>query len=202
MENKRLKIFRSHWLECLTYMPIKVFIGLWSVVLSVYIYTLVLSRPVPLLYLIIGSLTGLVVWVFFEYVMHRFLFHLRLRSRLGQSFLFIMHGNHHVSPRDRYRNLMPAVVSVPLAIGLYYLYCTIMGPLFGRPFFLGFLCGYVLYDGWHYATHQYCFSNRILKSVQRHHLQHHYYDPDSNYGVTCPWIDRIFGTICKITRKR
>lgn len=120
-------------------MPIKVFIGLWSVVLSVYIYTLVLSRPVPLLYLIIGSLTGLVVWVFFEYVMHRFLFHLRLRSRLGQSFLFIMHGNHHVSPRDRYRNLMPAVVSVPLAAGLYYLYCTIMGPLFGRPFFFGFL---------------------------------------------------------------
>ncbi|MDN6714236.1 MAG: sterol desaturase family protein [Acetobacter sp.] len=202
MEKKPLKIFRSRWLECFTYMPVTAFVSLWGVVLSVFAYTLVVSDPVPPGRLVGMSALGLLVWFFFEYVMHRFLFHLRLQSRLGKSFLFVMHGNHHECPRDRYRNLMPAIVSVPLAGMLYGLFQAILGPSFGRSFFFGFLCGYVLYDGWHYATHQYRFSNRLLKYIQKHHLQHHYYAPDKNYAVTSPWVDKIFGSACKPTRKR
>lgn len=183
-------------------MPVMLFVGLWSVVLVAFAYTLVVSNPVPLWCLIEMSALGLLVWFFFEYVMHRFLFHWKSRFRLVQSFLFVMHGNHHKCPRDRYRNLMPAIVSVPLAVMLYYVCLIILGNVVGRSFFFGFLCGYVLYDGWHYATHQYRFSNRFLKYVQKHHLQHHYYAPDNNYAVTSPWIDKIFGSLCKPTRKR
>lgn len=183
-------------------MPASMFGVLWSIVVLGYIYFALLGSGISFSCMVAALLSGIAVWGLFEYVMHRFLFHMHLTSRLGRTVLFVLHGNHHMFPRDRYRNLMPAIVSLPLAAAFYFVFISTMGQSFGRPFFLGFLCGYIAYDGWHYATHQHRFSNRILKSIQRHHLKHHYADSESNYGVTTPVFDALFHTVCRKTMER
>jgi len=40
-------------------------------------------------------------WTFFEYVMHRYVFHFITESPLVQKFHYMVHGVHHEYPRDR-----------------------------------------------------------------------------------------------------
>lgn len=52
-------------------------------------------------------LGGMVFWTFFEYMAHRFLFHLHSERRFWQRIGYIMHGNHHEFPKDKTRLFMP-----------------------------------------------------------------------------------------------
>ena len=182
-------------MERLTYMPFSVFVGMWFFVFCGLGYNLFV-HPVPFSWLWELIPAGLLTWFFFEYVMHRFLFHMKFHSAWGQRFVFIIHGNHHDFPQDRYRNLMPGIVSLPLAAGFEFLFCQLMGYNAGRLFFVGFVIGYVLYDGLHFAMHQRRFSNRLLRHIQIHHLRHHYHASNANYAVTAIMLDRLFASQC------
>ena len=52
-------------------------------------------------------LGGIFFWTFFEYMMHRFVFHLVTENPRTKRIAYIMHGNHHEFPRDRQRLFMP-----------------------------------------------------------------------------------------------
>lgn len=44
---------------------------------------------------------------FFEYLMHRFVFHFLAESERARKFIYVLHGNHHEYPRDKERLFMP-----------------------------------------------------------------------------------------------
>ncbi len=138
-------------------------------------------------------LLGVVVWSLFEYVMHRFLFHLTMQSKIGEYAIFVMHGNHHVEPNDPERNMMPPIVSLPWSAAIWGAFLLMFGPV-GSLVFLGFAIGYVVYDGIHYACHQFPMRGPVLRQLKRHHIRHHYAKKEGNYAITAIFWDRVFGS--------
>ncbi|MDR6116746.1 MULTISPECIES: sterol desaturase family protein [unclassified Sphingomonas] len=176
-------------MERLTIISPRTFFVTWAILLS-----LIMWAGWGTVGLFGGSglvLGGLLTWTLFEYAMHRFVFHLRSNSRIGQSLGFLMHGNHHVDPNDPYRNMMPLVVSIPWVAGLTGMAVWLLGTK-ALIFMAGFTAGYVIYDTVHYACHQLPLRGGLMGALRRHHLRHHYAGKDGNYAITAIFWDRLF----------
>lgn len=137
---------------------------------------------------------GIVVWTFTEYTLHRFIFHYNAKSNFGKKLHFIFHGVHHDYPKDSKRLVMPPSVSFPLALMFYFLFHYILGASLIKPFFAGFLTGYLFYDTTHYAIHHFNMKNKFWLAIKNHHMRHHYQDADKGFGVSQPTWDYIFRT--------
>ena len=146
---------------------------------------------------------GLAFWSLAEYVLHRFLFHLELPGELGKRIHFISHGVHHDYPNDAKRLVMPPALSIPLAAAFYGLFLLVFGGDKGLmfPFFAGFLNGYLVYDMLHYAIHHATFTNPIFQTIKRHHMVHHFHEPDRGFGVSSKLWDEIFRSTFRIDKK-
>ncbi|WP_244501637.1 sterol desaturase family protein [Sphingomonas gellani] len=138
-------------------------------------------------------LLGLLTWSIFEYAMHRFIFHWELRSELGRWWTFVIHGNHHHDPNDSHRSLMPPIVSVTWG-GAIWAALVLLARQPGSVVFLGFIIGYVTYDGIHYACHQLPVRGPLMRKLRRHHLRHHFGRQEGNYAITAIFWDRVFGS--------
>lgn len=137
---------------------------------------------------------GVFAWTLFEYLMHRYLFHLVSDNPRVQKFLYQAHGVHHEYPRDRHHLFMPPLVSVVIALTLYYVFGLLMGS--GVYAFLpGFIVGYLLYGTVHYCIHAFNPPFRFMKPLWRYHHIHHYADHDKGFGVSSPFWDHVFGTV-------
>ena len=97
-------------------------------------------------------ISGMLFWTFFEYLMHRWVFHMVAESEKAQKVIYVMHGNHHHFPRDKERLFMPPVPSLILSSVIFSLMFLIMGPN-AFVFFPGFILGYLMYGTMHYAIH-------------------------------------------------
>jgi sterol desaturase/sphingolipid hydroxylase (fatty acid hydroxylase superfamily) len=144
---------------------------------------------------------GVVAWSLSEYLLHRFVFHLEPDSRWGRRLHFVIHGVHHDFPHDPMRLVMPPSVSIPLAIGFWFLFRAVLGPEWALPAFAGFLLGYLVYDMSHYHMHHHRSKNRLSLAVRRYHYRHHFQQSDRGYGVTTPLWDRIFRTSPVVRRR-
>ncbi len=142
---------------------------------------------------------GIVAWTFAEYVIHRFFFHLQPNGNvLVRTMLFIAHGYHHEFPQDRRRLVAPPVLAWPIAIvvGLfYYLVANPVWPLL----FAGTITGYLAYDWTHYYTHHAKPTTRVGKWMRRFHFEHHFKDETTQFGLSQPFWDLVFGTFRKPT---
>ena len=144
---------------------------------------------------------GVVAWSLGEYLLHRFVFHLEPDSRWGRQLHFIIHGVHHDFPHDPMRLVMPPSVSIPLAIGFWFLFRGVLGPEWALPAFAGFLLGYLVYDMAHYHMHHHRSKNRLSLALRRYHYRHHFQQSDRGYGVTTPVWDRVFRTTPVVRRR-
>lgn len=138
--------------------------------------------------------SGWLVWSLTEYWLHRTLFHWRPPARWGERFHFLLHGVHHDWPRDKYRLVMPLVVSASLGVAFLLLFELFLGSAVW-PFMAGFGAGYVTYDLTHYAIHHRPAKGRVLKALRKHHLMHH--SPrhgERKFGVSTTLWDHVFGT--------
>jgi sterol desaturase/sphingolipid hydroxylase (fatty acid hydroxylase superfamily) len=187
----RIRLFRNDLLERLTLISPPAFALTWAAMLALVLYASWGAATVAASVLLV--LSGLLVWTLFEYAMHRFLFHLKLDSALGRHFIFLTHGNHHVAPGDRYRSIMPPMVSVIVFSLIWLVFATLFGAA-GSVIALGFGIGYVVYDTVHYACHQLPMRSRVLRTLRRHHIRHHYAKREGNYAITAIFWDRLFGT--------
>jgi sterol desaturase/sphingolipid hydroxylase (fatty acid hydroxylase superfamily) len=61
----------------------------------------------------------------------------------------------------------------------------------------GFMIGYLVYDLIHYATHHYPIRGGFMKSLKRHHMKHHFKEPNLRFGVSSTVWDHAFGTLPK-----
>jgi sterol desaturase/sphingolipid hydroxylase (fatty acid hydroxylase superfamily) len=139
-----------------------------------------------------GTAYAVLAWTLFEYAVHRFAFHAPLKGTLGERITFIIHGCHHVEPRDSTRNVTPVVGAIPTGLLLYgtnYL----MFPL-AQGFWISgiFILSYVFYDVMHWRLHQGLGVTRAERFLRRHHMLHHFSGNTVNYGVSSPLWDILF----------
>ena len=157
------------------------------------------TRDVRLATVLGLTVGGILVWTLTEYVLHRYVFHWTKDTPWGRRVHFLVHGVHHDFPNDGDRLVMPLLMSVPLAVLFYVLFCYAFGgaPM-GEPFFAGFAIGYLCYDGIHYAVHHFKQTSRLGKFIKRHHMLHHHADHDGGFGVSSPLWDYVFRTMPQV----
>ncbi|TNE33058.1 fatty acid hydroxylase [bacterium] len=175
---------KTHWSA-----PIFVFVPIIS-----YFAYLGFSQEMSVIYSLLMFLTGVFVWTFAEYALHRFVFHYEPKSNWGKQLHWMMHGVHHDYPQDAKRLVLPPGLSLLFSTILYlFFYLFIPIPTLYN-FFAGFLLGYLVYDISHYALHHFSFKSNLFKKIKLHHMKHHYVDPNVGYGVSTPLWDYIFRT--------
>ncbi|MGI4957845.1 MAG: sterol desaturase family protein [Janthinobacterium lividum] len=187
----RIRLFQNQFMELTTLTPFPVFFLIWFGILS-WIATVALSH-MGWARLVVALSFGVLLWTLAEYTMHRFLFHMKIKSAYGRRLLFLLHENHHADPADPLRGIMPLTVSIPLGAIFWGLAIVAFGPL-GHAVFLGFGIGYLMYDTTHWACHQLPMQGGIAKRLKQHHLRHHYAEQDANYATTGIFWDRVFRT--------
>ncbi len=142
------------------------------------------------------AFSGVFVWTFLEYMLHRFAFHFAVNpsSELQRDVAFLIHGVHHDYPHDQDRLVMPPVGSLLIAAVLGPIAYVALGPVVFPAAFAGLIGGYIWYDLSHYGTHHWRPQTAFGRMQRRHHLQHHFVSDKINYGVSSPLWDRVFGT--------
>ncbi|MBS1946853.1 MAG: sterol desaturase family protein [Bacteroidetes bacterium] len=195
------KLFQNSYLEMLTKTHPLV---IWGVYMPVIIYCLYYSASalqfgIPRI--VLTFLAGGLFWTFFEYIMHRFIFHLVAESEKARRIVYVMHGNHHEYPRDRERLFMPPVPSIIFASIVFMLMYGIMRHN-AFMFFPGFVLGYLLYGSMHYAIHAWNPPFKWLKPLWRNHHLHHYKNENQGFGVSTTIWDRVFGTMFDLKKEK
>ena len=188
------QLFRNEYLEMLTKTHPLVIWALYTPVFAGLPFFAANRFGFDLLRIAIGFITGMLFWTFFEYIMHRFVFHWVAESGRAQKIVYVMHGNHHHFPRDKERLFMPPVPSLILASIIFLIMYAIMGN-FVFVFFPGFILGYLMYGTMHYAIHAWNPPFKWMKPLWRNHHLHHYKDEHAGFGVSTTIWDRVFGTM-------
>jgi sterol desaturase/sphingolipid hydroxylase (fatty acid hydroxylase superfamily) len=141
-------------------------------------------------------LLGVIAFTWVEYVVHRFVFHMKTYTVLRTKIQYIVHGVHHEYPKDKDRLAMPPLLSVTITTILLLLFRLVMGD-FTFAFLPGFLVGYAAYLGVHYMVHAFAPPKNIFKFLWINHGTHHYKNGEMIYGVSSPLWDYIYGTMKK-----
>ena len=193
-KDETARMFKSDFLEAFSRVH-------WSVPLFIYIpvigylfYLSIVDYKIAALDILGLIVAGLFVWTITEYLLHRFVFHFHTTSDFGKRITFMFHGVHHAYPNDTKRLVMPPSVSIPLAVGFFFLFKAILGGISVAPFYIGFIAGYLFYDISHYAIHHFNMHSRFWLAIKNHHMRHHYQNPELGFGVSTPLWDVILKT--------
>jgi sterol desaturase/sphingolipid hydroxylase (fatty acid hydroxylase superfamily) len=136
---------------------------------------------------------GLILFSFFEYFIHRWLFHGSVRIMAEG------HNAHHLNPMgyDSLPFFLPAMVLMILT-GIFVL----LMPMSKAFLLTGTITfGYVTYGLSHFSIHHTSFHQSWAKHWSAHHLIHHRHT-DSNFGVTTSIWDVLLGTRYVYDRKK
>jgi sterol desaturase/sphingolipid hydroxylase (fatty acid hydroxylase superfamily) len=190
------QLFDNPILEALSRTHIMVPISMWltlSVFLGWYAFTYTEMGTATIAALFA---TGLFVFSLFEYILHRYIFHLAPTTPRRAKIQYTVHGVHHEYPKDKTRLAMPPALAVFVAAFFFGMFFLAMGES-AYAFFPGFLVGYSGYLATHFIVHAYAPPKNFFKVLWINHSVHHYKNPDSNYGVSSPFWDYIFGSFQK-----
>lgn len=138
--------------------------------------------------------SGALFWTFFEYMAHRYIFHMGTHTALRKRIQYLFHGVHHDYPRDKTRVAMPPAASILILTILFFLIRLLMGH-YVWAFLPGFVAGYSLYLIVHYAVHAYRPPKNFLNVLWIFHSIHHHKDDTVAFGVSSPIWDYIMGTV-------
>ena len=187
------QIFRNQYLEYLTKTHPLVIWGLYLPIIILFLFYSSFKFEFSFLQITLLFLGGIFFWTFFEYMMHRFVFHWTSENPRIQRISYVLHGNHHEFPRDKQRLFMPPVPSLIIAsivFGIMYLFIQ----TYTFSFFPGFILGYLLYGSMHYAIHAWNPPFKWMKPIWRNHHLHHYKNDHQGFGVSSHIWDKVFGT--------
>jgi sterol desaturase/sphingolipid hydroxylase (fatty acid hydroxylase superfamily) len=144
---------------------------------------------------------GISFWTFFEYIIHRFVFHWISDNHHTKNISYIIHGNHHEFPKDRQRLFMPALPTIILSAIIFIILFSLMdNNVF--VFFPGFILGYLFYASMHYAIHAWPPPFKWLKPIWRSHHLHHYKNDKKGFGVSTHFWDKVFGTAFDLKKEK
>ena len=120
-------LYKSSWMETITRAPIFVTQGMWISVIVLFLYLAFFRFDLSLIRVVILFLSGMVSWTFFEYVIHRFVYHTETSSEAFIRLQFTMHTIHHQHPKDSDRLAMPPIPGLILAVIFLTLFYLIIG---------------------------------------------------------------------------
>ena len=194
---QRARIFKSEFLEKGTFVhPLAPFL-FWIPVISYGFYRQAQAFEMSFSGWFALVFSGIFVWTFAEYWIHRGPFHLDcymdVKNSVLKRLIYIIHGNHHEDPADPWRGVMPIIPAVVYAYLLYLLFSLIVPAHLLDGFMAAFLTGYLLYDGIHYYTHHGVSKNAVLRYLRRSHLIHHVHH-NRRFGISQPFWDYVFRT--------
>ena len=196
IKNKgQARLFKSDYMEMMTKTHPLVIYSMYLPVIIFMLYYGASYKGLSVGREVLLFISGALFWSLFEYLMHRYLFHMIVESPRAKKFVYTMHGVHHEFPRDQERLFMPPVPSVIVAGLIFSLMYLLMG-WNALAFFPGFLFGYLMYGSMHFAIHAFA-PPRFLKALWRNHHLHHYKEPDKGFGVSSVLWDVVFRTIPK-----
>ena len=197
-ENRRLEgvqVFQSQWFELVFAKAHPIIPGVfWGPIMALSLYGAARAE-VGFVLSAVGFGLGFLAWTLLEYLLHRYVFHLlpdaSYEMKVRQ---FMVHGYHHEFPNDRMRLVAPLLLSIPIGAVVAVVYYALLGPRFALPAYAGTVAGYLAYDWIHYYTHHFRPTTRLGRFLRRYHMEHHYKDSESHFGISSPLWDWVFGT--------
>ncbi|XP_033755379.1 fatty acid 2-hydroxylase-like [Pecten maximus] len=210
-EDKHIRLFHSDFCEYFSQCPWYVVPIYWVPWLFIFLYksySFMVESPcifpdsqygieitpkyMPLIFLI-----GLISWTLDEYVIHRWMFHLRppSNSRVLVTLHFLLHGQHHKTPLDKKRLVFPPVPATILGITLYTIYATVIPHAITLSLAAGTVTGYIIYDLTHYFLHHGRPTLPYFKSLKKYHVKHHFENQQLGFGISSKLWDYPFGTL-------
>ena len=195
MTKQSERLFRNDFLESLTHVHPIVPLLFWSPLVFFLLWRSATVLELPPGKIAAMAVPGLVVWTLAEYLLHRYVFHYRAKSSVGNRLVHLFHGVHHDRPNDKSRLVMPPVGAVIIMSMLWLVFTLVIPAPWVEPFTAFFITGYLMYDYTHYATHHFPMKYPFLFALKRHHLQHHFTTEKARFGVSSPLWDWVFGTM-------
>ena len=166
-------------------------INYWSTYVSdcstalVFLAYQLVYRHGSLLFTFLATLIGYLAWGLTEYVFHRWVYHQKTWV-FGEG-----HRFHHVDAQALIA--MPWFMTTSVMIALWF----ILAYKLNIPYFsclqAGWLMGFVFYSLVHHSHHHWHFNFAWLRKRKAYHRIHHHF-PETNYGVTVLFWDKVFGT--------
>ena len=188
------KIFENRVLEKLTRTHALIPVSIFYIVAVVLLVMDINNKWTSPVNMAAYFASGILFWTLFEYLAHRFIFHMDTTSKLKKKVQYTFHGVHHEYPRDKQRLAMPPVLSVVLSGVLIAVFRLVFNEP-GFAFAAGFLSGYASYLLIHFSIHSRIPPTNFLGKLWMHHSIHHYKDDGAAFGVSSPLWDIVFGTI-------
>ncbi len=165
----------NYWMTYVMDVGLMVFFLAWDVV-----HFSVALTSVAVLFVI-----GAATWTLSEYLFHRWLYHLGFEmARAG-------HEKHHQNPKGYLA--VPWFFSPILFVPPQQLIAGWFGVHGASAFFAGWFAGLITYSYLHHCLHHYNLTFAWYRHLQSQHRLHHAF-PETNYGVTTRYWDRVFRT--------
>lgn len=193
-KDESVRMFESSFVEFFSKVHPSVPVIIYAPVVMYLMYISVSVNGISLLKGLLFYLCGFIMWQMLEYTLHRFVFHYQPESEWGKRLHFIIHGVHHDYPSDSKRLVMPPSVSLPLAVFFYFLLTYLAGQTAGYLILSGLITGYLIYDMTHFAIHHFRIKSKFWLAVKKHHMKHHFQDPERGFAISIPLVDNLFGT--------
>ncbi|KAJ3362064.1 fatty acid alpha-hydroxylase [Allomyces javanicus] len=193
-------LFGNPVLEVLTRTPWYVVPLTWTPVVAYLAWSA--AQVFPLETVVSMFLAGLVMWSFFEYTFHRFLFHIDTYlpdHPYALTLHFLTHGIHHYLPMDRMRLVLPPIFFAIIVQPPWFAFRAILDFPTCAGLFSGGIAGYIIYDLTHYYLHHARVRTGYLRDLKKYHLAHHYKEYNEGFGITSKAWDYVFGTVLDYT---
>jgi sterol desaturase/sphingolipid hydroxylase (fatty acid hydroxylase superfamily) len=136
-------------------------------------------------------LAGVASWSLAEYVIHRGLGHVFVRTRNPFT---VEHRKHHATTAYFSPSWKKAIAAAGTLVVVAPIAIAVVGPVPGTAFTAGVVAMYVVYEVVHRRAHTHGPRGWYGRWVRRHHFTHHFVAPKRNHGVTSPVWDLVFGT--------
>lgn len=127
IKNKgQARLFQNEYMEMMTKTHPVVIYALYFPIIIFMLYYGAAYKGIAASTEALLFMSGALFWSIFEYVMHRYLFHMIVESPKAKKFVYTMHGVHHEFPRDKERLFMPPVPSLVVASVIFLIMYAIM----------------------------------------------------------------------------
>lgn len=168
------------------------------IMLLLYLMVLIYTIPSMLqLYTWIAIVIGMATYALSEYLVHRFLFHMKTpESPLLLKMIKRLHFDHHVDPKDLPLLFLPLWFSLPnftISAGIFYLITTNLQLTIA--YITGLITYFLYYEWSHYVAHRPIKPwSKFGDNIKKAHLWHHYKNENYWFGVTHMTADKTLGT--------
>lgn len=165
------------------------------------LYLTYMCQEATLLMTIILFTIGVITTSFYEYIIHKYIFHGEdiwlINDGRMIAFHFLIHGIHHAFPQDRRRLVLPPSLGMIFVaiFGVYpAFYLFALPNHLALPWLAGAIVGFVKYDCVHFFFHHSSPSFSYIKELKAHHMAHHYRNGKIGFGVSTKFWDIVFRT--------